>query len=90
MITESAMTDAQLVFGEGINHNSPQVPDTSSSPSAHMIDGTVIISMKVFHDCRTKSPVCIAQRSFSCSLQKASQGLRLGLGFASLPQSGHR
>lgn len=89
MIAESAMTDAQLVFGQGINHNSPQGPDTSSPLFAHMIVGKVIFNMKELHDCRT-SPVSIAQRSFSRSLQEACQGLRLGLGFASLPQSEHR
>lgn len=78
------------VFGQGINHISPQVPDTSSPPFTHMIAGKVIISMKALHDCRTESPVCIAQTRFSCSLQKVSQGSRPGLGFASLPQSGHR
>lgn len=87
MITESATVK---VFGQGINHNSPWVPDTSSPPFAHMIVGKVIISMKALHDCRTESPVCIAQSSSSCCLQKVNQGLRLALGFDSLLQSGHR
>lgn len=87
MITESATVK---VFGQGINQNSPRVPDASSPPFAHMIVGRVIISMKALHDCRTESPVSIAQGSFSCSLEKVNQGLRLGLGFASLPPSRHR
>lgn len=69
MITECVTVK---VFGQGINHNSPRVPDTSSPPFAHMIVGKVIISMKALHDCRTESPVCIAQRSSSRCLQKVN------------------
>lgn len=90
MITESAITAAQL---KSLGKESITIHLTCLMLlplPLLMIVGKVIISMKPLHDCRTKSPEFIAQRSFSCSLQKVSQGLRLGLGFACLPQRGHR
>lgn len=48
------------------------------------------LSERSLFDCRTKNPKFLAQGSFSCSLQKVSQSLRLGLGLASPAGGGCR